>query len=90
MSQAHDLTTISLDTLASVAGGAANKDSRTTVLDGAVLDRTYKERTDDGYRLDAIRQACDRQATTTSRGLFGTTETVDQAKAAKCFLDNSK
>ncbi|MEZ4358958.1 MAG: hypothetical protein R3B48_02175 [Kofleriaceae bacterium] len=90
MSQAHDLTSISLDTLASVAGGAGNKDSRTTVLDGAVYERTSKERTDNSYRLDAIRQACDRQATTTSRGLFGTTETVDQAQAGKCFQDAIK
>jgi hypothetical protein len=90
MSQANELTTISFETLASVAGGAGNKDSHTTILDGAVLDRTTKERTNEGYKLDAIRQACDRQATTTTKGLFGSTDTIDQAKAAKCFLDNTK
>jgi hypothetical protein len=90
MNQANDLTTISFDVLSGVAGGGPNTDSRTTVGDGVILDRTYKSRTDSSYKLDAIQAACDRKTTTTEKSFWGDKQVADPAKAAQCFLDATK
>lgn len=90
MNKLAELSSLSFDQLSAVAGGAANKDAKTTVGGGVVLDRTYKERTDSGYKLDAIKAACERKHTTTERGWFSDRQVVDQAKAAQCVLDHTE
>lgn len=90
MNKSPELTSLSFDQLSSVSGGAGAKDSHTTVGGGLVLDRTYKERSDSTYKLDAITAACERKHTTTEKGWFGDKQVVDGAKAAQCVLDHTK
>jgi hypothetical protein len=80
------MITLSTTCLATVLGGI-NTDAKTTIGNGAVLDRTVKSRTDNAYRLDMIKQACDRKATTVEQGWFSTSEKVDPQKSAACFLE---
>lgn len=80
------MITISTTQLATVCGGN-NTDAKTTVGNGALLDRTVKSRTDNAYRLDMIKQACDRKATTVEQGWLSNSEKVDQQKSATCFLE---
>ncbi len=85
MSKTNELTTLSFDTLATVAGGQ-NVDSHTTIGNGTILDRQYKSRTDDAYKMDMRQQACELKATTTERSLFGgERKVVDQQKVAACM-----
>jgi hypothetical protein len=66
-----------------VGGGGTNQDSSTQVGPGGVImDRQFKQRTDDGYRQDAIRQACEQKNT----GFWG----VDRKAAADCVLQQMK
>lgn len=79
------MTTLDDATLASVLGGLGggqNTDSHTTAAGGILFDSRSRRRTDDAYRLDAIRQACDDK----NRGWLG----VDRAKSAECFLTESR
>jgi hypothetical protein len=55
-----------------------NQDSSTSVGGGIVFDRKFKQRTDDAYRTDAIRKACEEKNT----GFWG----VDRKAAADCVL----
>ncbi len=76
------MTTIDLATLAAVVGGLGNNqntDSRTSAAGGLLYQSQTRRRTDDAYRLDAIRQACTDKNTAWWGG-------VDRAKAADCFL----
>ncbi len=79
------MTTIDHTTLARVLGGLGggqNTDSRTTIGGGLLMNSQSRRRTDEAYRLDAIRQACDDK----NRGWLG----VDRAKSAECFLTESR
>lgn len=66
-----------------VGGGNTNQDSSTTVGPGGIImDRQFKQRTDDAYRQDAIRQACEQKHT----GFWG----VDRKAAADCVLEEMR
>lgn len=65
----------------STGGSNTNQDSSTTVGGGIVFDRQFKQRTDDAYRQDSIRQACEQKHT----GFWG----LDRQAAAQCVLDRS-